>query len=143
MNTRRPNAVHARSRKSQAIARRLVVATVLASLTAPSVAHHSFAMFDHTRTVVLHGTVREFQWTNPHCFLQLLVPGQSASISEWSVEFSSPSDLYRAGWRPATFKPGDKVAITIHPTKDGSRGGSFESAIDANGQALGPTRHRP
>lgn len=56
----------------------------------PCAAHHSFAMFDMKRTVTLHGTVKQFQWSNPHCYIQLLVPAQGTS-AEWSIEMSSKS----------------------------------------------------
>ena len=108
-----------------------------ASLVAavPALAHHSFAMFDMRQTLTLQGTVKEFQWTNPHCFVQLLVPTPD-SMQEWSVELHSPGDMYRHGWRPGTFKPGDKVTLMVHPDRDGTKGGLFVSAIAANGQLM-------
>jgi Family of unknown function (DUF6152) len=98
-------------------------------------AHHSFAMFDMTKTVTLHGTVKEFQWTNPHCFIQLLVPAADATV-EWSIELNSPGAQYRGGWRPGTLKPGDVITVVIHPTKASSAAGSLVSAIDATGHTL-------
>ena len=108
-----------------------------ASLVAavPALAHHSFAMFDMRQTLTLQGTVKEFQWTNPHCFVQLLVPTPD-SMQEWSVELHSTGDMYRHGWRPGTFKPGDKVTLMVHPDRDGTKGGLFVSAIAANGQLM-------
>jgi hypothetical protein len=99
----------------------------------PCLAHHSAAIFDSTKSVTLVGTVKGFEWTNPHCWIQILAPVEGTT-TEWSVEMGSPSQLYRKGWRPGTLKPGDKVTIVINPARDGSNGGSFVSGIDASGK---------
>lgn len=113
-------------------------------LAAPAaLAHHSFAMFDRSRTVDLKGVIKEFQWTNPHSWIQVDVPGVDGATTEWSVESTSTGTLSRMGWRPATFKPGDKVTVRIYPMKDGSPGGSFVGAILANGQTLGQMEPKP
>jgi len=104
----------------------------------PTVAHHSFASFDMTKSVTLHGTVKELQWTNPHCYLQLLVSGVAGPV-EWSLEMNSPLGIYRGGWRPHSVKPGDKVTVVINPSQDGSPSGRLASAIDASGHTLGNT----
>lgn len=103
---------------------------------APCLAHHSFANFDMTKTVTLHGTAKELQWTNPHCFVQLLVPSAAGSI-EWSLEMNSPLASYRAGWRPHSVNAGDKVTVTISPSKDGTPSGRLISATDSSGHLLG------
>ena len=96
---------------------------------APAMAHHSFAMFDNQKTVVLDGTVKEFQWTNPHSWVQIMVKDPATGVeTEWSVEGGSPNGLVRQGWKRTSLKPGDKAQITIHPLKDGSRGGSLVDA---------------
>lgn len=100
-------------------------------------------MFDSSKAVTLVGTVKGFEWTNPHCWIQILVASGTAT-TEWSVEMGSPSQLYRKGWRPGTLKPGDKVTIIVNPAKDGSSGGSFVSGTDASGRAFeAPTAHQP
>ncbi len=114
---------------------RVLITALLVS--GPAWAHHSFAMFDFTQSLTLHGAVREFQWTNPHCFLQVVVTGEGTT-KEWSVEMGPPADLYRKGWRPASLKVGDAVSVTIHPDKDGSSGGSYVSAVGPDGKALFP-----
>jgi hypothetical protein len=98
-------------------------------------AHHSFAMFDFQRDVTLLGTVKDFQWSNPHVFIDLLVPGESG-VSIWSVEMTSPSHLVRNGWKPTTLKPGDQVSIVIHPLRDGRTGGMYLSGARANGNPV-------
>ena len=95
-----------------------------ASVT-PTVAHHSFAMFDNTKEVTVVGTVKEFQWTNPHSWLQVNVPGADGKMVEWSFEGGSPGILSRNGWKRTSVKPGDKVTVIFYPLKDGKPGGSF------------------
>jgi len=98
-------------------------------------AHHSAAMFDEQKSVTLQGTVKIFQWTNPHCWIQLLVSGQLEPV-EWSVEMGSPSQLHNKGWKPRTLKAGDKIIVVIHPLRDGTSGGVFVSATDVAGSPL-------
>ncbi|HEX5421687.1 MAG TPA: DUF6152 family protein [Gammaproteobacteria bacterium] len=106
-----------------------------AVVAAPCDAHHSTAMFDMTKSVTLHGTVKEFQWTNPHCFIELLVPAHG-TIAEWSIEMDPPAVLYRQGWRPGTLKAGDGATVAIHPVRDGTQGGTFIFGTLANGKRL-------
>lgn len=87
------------------------VAAAAILVTVPCAAHHSFAMFDQSRSVILHGVVRDFRWTNPHVFIQRLTTGDAGSQSEWSIEMTSPEHLSRFGWRPGTLKPGDKERV--------------------------------
>jgi uncharacterized protein DUF6152 len=100
-------------------------------------AHHSFAMFDQASTKTLVGTVKEVQWTNPHIWVQVLVPDpKTGAAAEWSIEGGSPNGLTRQGWRRTSIKQGDAIEITIHPLKDGTNGGSMMRAM-INGQAVG------
>ena len=119
-------------------ARRVAQAILLALaiVTAQSAAaHHSYAMFDASRNLVLRGTVRELQWANPHCFLQVIVPTAGAAV-EWSVQMDSPQAAYREGWRPGSLKPGDRISLVIHPTKDGSHSGRYVSGTGPDGKPL-------
>jgi hypothetical protein len=102
----------------------------------PAAAHHSFVMFDNNKAQTLVGTVKELQWTNPHCFIQLLVP-MGSSTTEWSIEMGSTAALYRLGWRPSAIAAGDKITVVIHPMRDGTAGGSFVSAVAPDGRPIG------
>jgi hypothetical protein len=115
----------------------------LAVLLNTATAHHSFAMFDAKQSVTLHGVVKEFRWTNPHVFIQLMATDDGGVAGEWSIELTSPEHLARAGWKPGTLKSGDKVTVVVHPIRDGSRGGQFVSAIAADGTPIGvpPSLH--
>lgn len=104
--------------------RALICAAALAG-TSAAVAHHSFAMFDSEHPKTIEGVVKEFQWTNPHTWIQVDVTGPDGKIVEYSIEGSSPNGLRREGWTRTSIKPGDKVVMVIRPLKDGGPGGAF------------------
>lgn len=100
-------------------------------------AHHSFSMFDREHPITISGTIREFQWVNPHTWVQILVPtpGKAKPV-EWSIEGRSPNVLARRGWKRTELKPGDKVKLVIYPLLDGSPGGAIVRVIFADGREL-------
>lgn len=108
---------------------------LLATLEAP--AHHSSAMFDQDVVREVAATVREFQWTNPHVWIQIVVENDDGELEEWSIEGGGPNSLFRRGWRPDSFRPGDRVQIRFHPMRDGSRAGGFVGARFESGTTLG------
>jgi len=115
-----------------------LTAIVAAALATPALAHHSFAMFDSDKTVTLAGTVKEFEWTNPHSWIRITaLDAASGQAGEWAFEMGSPGQLGARGMKPDSMKPGDKITIRAHPMKDGSRGGQFMSATLADGQVFG------
>ncbi len=116
--------------------RRWYAGLIACALAMPTLAHHSGAMFEDKLSVTLAGTVRQFQWTNPHCWIQVVVADKSGPV-EWSVEMGSPSQLFRGGWRPTTVQVGDKIVVVVHPMRDGSKGGLFVSATHENGTPFG------
>ena len=106
-------------------------------LAAPAFGHHSFAMFDAATTVEYQATVKEFQWTNPHSWLQVMVEDEQGEAVEWSLEMGSPGGLARNGWRPRTVVPGDEITVSLHPLKDGSPGGQLLTVVLPNGEVMG------
>ncbi len=94
-------------------------------------------MFDYDKSVTLVGTVKLFQWTNPHCWIELSVPGEKGT-EDWSVEMGAPLQLYQGGWKPGTLKPGDEIKVVVRPTRDGTaKAGLFVSATRSDGTVLG------
>jgi hypothetical protein len=114
---------------------RLLICALAALVAARVAAHHSGSMFEQEKSIELSGTVAEFQWGNPHCWIQLLVPG-GQEATEWSVEMGAPTELFRNGWRPGTLKPGDRIVVVVHPMRDGTRGGLYVSAKRADGSSI-------
>ena len=112
-------------------------AVMVTAFAVPAIAHHSFAMFDAQKTVTLQGTVKELEWTNPHAWLRIMV--DDAKLGRpvlWAFEMSSPGRLTTMGMRADSVHAGDKVSVTFHPMKDGSRGGQFMQAILPDGKAI-------
>ena len=110
----------------------------VAALSIPlaAAAHHSFAMFDATQTQQAHGTVKEFQWGNPHTWLELIVQNDDGSEKSLSLELNGLSGLKRNGWKPGTVKPSDKVTVTYHPMRDGTAAGQLVDLVTEDGQTL-------
>jgi hypothetical protein len=123
------------------LANKLMIGAALC-VGAAAQAHHSFAMFDNEKEQTIEGTVKEFQWTNPHIWVQVNVTGADGKVTEYSIEGGSPNGLRRQGWSKDTMKPGDKVVMKMHPMKDGTPGGSFMSAT-VNGTPLGRAAAAP
>jgi len=103
----------------------------------PVLAHHSFAMFDASKTMTLEGTVKEFHWTNPHSWIFINVADGEGHPVEWAIELGSPSGLTRQGWVPKTLTPGMNVKVMIRPLKDGKPGGQFLTVTLPDGTRLG------
>ncbi len=116
-------------------------ASVLAAGSA--FAHHSTAMFDMRKNVVLEGTIRRFDWQNPHTWIVFDVPNTSGGVDQYGIEGMSPNYLVRVGWNINTLKPGDKVELTIHPLKDGQKGGFDVSVKFPDGKVMYNLPHRP
>lgn len=101
-------------------------------------AHHSPAMFDFSKEVTLTGTVRLFQWTNPHSYIQLVVKNDDGTEQEWPLEMGANVYLYDLGWRPSTVKAGDMLTVTVVPLRSGKQGaGLLVRATTADGKSLG------
>lgn len=107
------------------------------ALAMPAWAHHSGSMFDRQKPMTLTGTVRDFQWTNPHCYIQLLVLTDTSEAQEWSLEMGAPQHVYASGWRPKTVQVGDKITVTIFPLRNGGHGGEVQTAMTSDGKPLG------
>ena len=119
-----------------AICRVAAIALAAAALSAPAYAHHSTAMFDMEHTVNLTGTVKDFQWTQPHTWIVFDVPSATGAADEYGIEGMSPSYLGRNGWSKRTLSPGDKVTLAIHPLKDGRKGGFDASVTWPDGKTM-------
>ena len=118
-------------------ARRLAALVLCLTAVAPAAAHHSFAMFDTAKRVTLVGTVTAFEWTNPHVYIELDVPGEKGAGKHWSVELGSPSILMQAGWKFSDVKVGDALTAVINPLRNGEAGGLLTQVTLKDGRVLG------
>jgi len=112
----------------------LLMACVAVSTPAP--AHHSSSAYDKDKQLIVEGTVKEFRWANPHCWLYVLVPDASGATNLWSMEGGSVSVLARNGWRANSIRTGDHVRVMVQPNRDGSNGGGFVSVTLEDGRVL-------
>jgi len=109
----------------------------------PALAHHSFAMFDAASTKMVEGTIKDFQWTNPHSWILMMVDNAEGRPEQWAIEMGGPQGLVRQGWTPKTLRPGMKVKAVIHPLRDGSNGGQFMAVTLPDGTQMGNPNAAP
>jgi len=103
----------------------------------PAYAHHSGAEFDSDKVVELTGTIKEFQFKNPHTWTQVMVPNAKGVSTEWSLEWGAPNSLGRQGIRPTSFPVGAKVVVRLNPMRNGAAGGMFIGAKFEDGKTIG------
>ncbi len=113
----------------------MAAAAGMAAAAIPAAAHHSFAMFDQRKMITLEGTVREFQWTNPHSFIEMDVPS-NGKLVHWSIELNSPNNLRRQGWSRNSLKTGDRITLRMSPLRNGNPGGLFLDLRKSDGTVL-------
>ncbi|MGB6452771.1 MAG: DUF6152 family protein [Steroidobacteraceae bacterium] len=115
-------------------------ASVLAvALTAawPAFAHHSFAMFDHDHQIKLKGTVKYFQWTNPHVYILLAaIQPSGGPPKNYTIECANPGILDRVGWKWNMIKVGDTITTIIAPLRSGQPGGLLKEVTLADGRSF-------
>lgn len=113
------------------------IAATAVTASGPALAHHSAAMFDFAHPITLEGTVKEYNWTNPHISVDLVVDGKDgAPPKTWTIEASSVGVMSRAGWSKRTLQPGDKIKILFSPLRDGGAAGSITSVTLASGKTI-------
>jgi Family of unknown function (DUF6152) len=119
------------------ISRIAALALMTIACWAPLWAHHSMAGFDRKTTTKLTGTVKTFNWQNPHCYIEVEVPGKDGAAPViWNVEMTAPGYLARAGWKKTSVKPGDKVTVAGNALITGEPGMLFISVTLPDGTTL-------
>ena len=131
------------------------------AISVPLIAHHGAASFDTTRELNLKGTVTDWIWANPHCFLKFDAKDETGTVRNWAVEVSNPTDMVKRGWARTSFKAGDEVTVTLQPVKGGApvgrlqkcgaaerpvsrdRGAAARTACGRRGTACRPGRQVP
>jgi len=108
---------------------------IIAAAT-PSLAHHSFAMFDRSEERTVTGIVGKFAWTNPHVMIDLKVPDKRGKSTHYRIESASINILMREGWKVGAVKQGDRITVIFNPLKDGRPGGLLVKIVRADGSVL-------
>ena len=123
----------------------IAVAVAVSLVAAPTLAHHSRAMFDMGKNVTYRGVVEEYRWQNPHSHIVISIgagAADPATVGTWTVEASASSLMTTSGWTPKTYKPGDPITVIAHPSRDGSSLVLLFYAIKADGTRLYRAAHR-
>lgn len=115
----------------------IVLAGAVLTLASPALAHHSGAMFDRSKTISITGVLKDYQFVNPHSWIDVVVAGDDGKTTLWAVEAQTPSYMRRLGVTPSVMNPGDKVVVRAHPLRDGRSGGSFVDISLPDGRVLG------
>ena len=113
-----------------------LVLVALGVAAPPALAHHSYAIFDQTKVLYKSGTVKQFEWINPHAWLHVMITDDAGKAMQWSFEGGSTGQLAALGWKPEGLKVGDKVQVGYRPMKDGSRGGQIMNVTLPTGQKV-------
>lgn len=114
-----------------------VLAAALAlGVPGAAMAHHSAASFDRSKPLVVAGTLKVFEWANPHTWMTVTVPDGKGGSEEWRLEGPSVSILARNGWKKDSVKPGEQIRLLVAPNRDGSKGGEFLTVKKADGTVL-------
>jgi len=121
--------------------RNMILAVSIAAVgvllvSVPLVAHHGAAALDTGKEVTLKGTVTEWIWSNPHCFLQFDAKDDAGTVRNWAVETQNPTAMTQRGWSRTAFKAGDEVTVTFEPVKNGQPIGRLLTVVLPNGQKL-------
>jgi len=126
----RPNGAPGLVLKTAAVA----VAAVALLAGAPAGAHHSAALYDRSKPIVLKGVVKELNWSNPHSWVEILTEG--AKPTSWTIELEGPSVMQREGWSSHSLLPGDRITAHVMPLKDGRAGARLIDLTRTDGTTL-------
>jgi Family of unknown function (DUF6152) len=116
--------------------RAVFIFVLMALITAPVAAHHGTASFDTSKDVALKGTVTDWIWANPHCFLKFDAMDDTGTVRNWAVEVSNPTDMTKRGWARSSFKVGDVVTVNLQPVKNGAPIGRLRNVVLPDGSTL-------
>lgn len=119
---------------------KLYASILAATLTAGAHAHHAQApFFDQERTVEVRGTVVRWTFRNPHPVLEVEAQNEAGQRVVWAVQFAPATLLAKRGWTDQTFKPGDAVVATGHPSRaPGTYGLEHRGLERADGSPIVP-----
>lgn len=121
----------------------IVAAAGTTTLTSAAIAHHGQASYEPDKTLTLQGTVTEWIWANPHCYLKLDVRDTTGAITKWVLETQNPVSMTKGGWSRRSMAPGDVVTVTFQPVRSGAPLGLIRNVVLANGQTLGSSGDAP
>ena len=114
----------------------LGIAVFLSVNSASVVTHHGSASFDTSKQVTLKGTVTEWIWANPHCFLKIDAMDDTGGVRNWALETQNPTAMTQRGWSRKAFNIGDPVTVVLEAVKNGAPIGRIVSVALPNRSTL-------
>jgi hypothetical protein len=111
--------------------------------SAPVLAHHGQTSYEPDKVITLKGTVTEWIWANPHCYLKIDVKGANGTVTHWVIETQNPVSMSKGGWSRRSFAAGDEVTVTLQPVRSGAPLGLIRTVVLPNGQTLGSSGDAP
>ena len=106
-------------------------------------AHHGNAGFDTSKKVTLKGTVTQWTWSNPHCFIRLDAKDENGNIVHWLAEAENPAYLVSKGWTPRDLEVGEQITLVVTPNKNRTPLGRVWMVILPNGKQLNSSATDP
>ena len=128
--------------------RKMLLAVIFATAgvlaaSGPVLAHHGQTSYDPGKVITLKGTVTEWIWSNPHCFLKLDVKDDKGTVTNWVLETQNPVSMSKGGWSRRSLAAGDVVTVTLQPVRSGAPLGLIRTVVLPNGQTLGSSGDAP
>lgn len=135
-----------RARRAAAVlatVRLMLVAAALAVASIASAHHGSAISYDISKQITVTGVVTEWVWRNPHCFVMFDVTDEQGKVVNWGAETHPTTFLVRNEVKgepvplsATAFKAGDKVTITLFPSRVGAPRGLLAKLVTAEGKVL-------
>lgn len=112
-------------------------ALVLATVTEPAAAHHSFsAEFDIDAPVTLQGTIVRMEWINPHSWLHIDVRNEDGTTTAWMIESATPNTLFRRGFSRDSVTAGTEITVHGYRARNGANRANGRDLILPDGSRL-------
>ena len=120
-----------------------LLASVFLAYSTQSGAHHSGAQFDQSATVTFDAIVTEFEWKNPHVFIQVDRIDDDGEVTPLQIEADGVSMLLPHSWSRDSLGPGDRVTVEAYPPRrSGSNSLLGYSITKRDGTVLAPNPDR-
>jgi hypothetical protein len=104
--------------------------------TGHAFAHHAWHGYDMVNLTSVKGTVTQFDWGNPHVWINFEMTDDKGNIEKWSAGGPSPSRMANTGWDKETLKPGDQITAVGHRITDGTNNMRLVKIVLSDGREL-------
>ena len=123
-----------------------LVCAALMTVSAPSLAHHSFAVWDLQQSIEFEGVIDTIEYRNPHMSMTLIQTMPNGEQKKIDFPEGAPANMMiRLGLKPDMIKPGTKIKVIGSPRKDNPNVYFLKSIILEDGtvfSAMGGPRAR-